>query len=407
MADASESELKSIESGFLFLGIGSLLPWNAIISNLDFLIYYQKEFHPEITFPNMNFILNLGIQFLLLSTKKIFKYKTQIYTSLLIFLINLILLPITTIYIKGILGFRINCIIMLLNGVSNALISSSIFGLVSFFPIKCLISLSMGQGLAGILMNVLRYIILIFFGDNEKNINFSSYIFFTVSAFIMLITIFKFHSIYKKKYFQNKLKLAGEDINQDFENESIDEPLKIPDKENKKEEFSILYVIFKIIGINLMIIYCFVITFTLFPGASIKPNLFNLSMGWKINTIIFIFNLFDTIGRKLLSYINPSKCILYSFSFLRTILLFTFPLVCYCENHKILDNNMISILSIINVILLSISNGFLSSLCFALGPEQVEGEMKGKAGSSVSLCLSFGIFLGTFGAMIMQKYTSI
>ena len=163
MAEASESELKSIESGFLFLGIGSLLPWNAIISNLDFLIYYQKEFHPEITFPNMNFILNLGIQFLLLSTKKIFKYKTQIYISLLIFLINLILLPITTIYIKGILGFRINCIIMLLNGVSNALISSSIFGLVSFFPIKCLISLSMGQGLAGILMNVLRYIILIFF----------------------------------------------------------------------------------------------------------------------------------------------------------------------------------------------------------------------------------------------------
>ena len=377
MAEASESELKSIESGFLFLGIGSLLPWNAIISNLDFLIYYQKEFHPEITFPNMNFILNLGIQFLLLSTKKIFKYKTQIYTSLLIFLINLILLPITTIYI------------------------------ISFFPIKCLISLSMGQGLAGILMNVLRYIILIFFGDNEKNINFSSYIFFTVSAFIMLITIFKFHSIYKKKYFQNKLKLAGEDINQDFENESIDEPLKIPDKENKKEEFSILYVVFKIIGINLMIIYCFVITFTLFPGASIKPNLFNLSMGWKINTIIFIFNLFDTIGRKSLSYINPSKCILYSFSFLRTILLFTFPLVCYCENHKILDNNIISILLIFNVILLSISNGFLSSLCFALGPEQVEGEMKGKTGSNVSLCLSFGIFLGTFGAMIMQKYTSI
>ena len=61
MAEASESELKSIESSFLFLGIDSLLPWNAIISNLDFLIYYQKEFHPEITFPNMNFILNLGI----------------------------------------------------------------------------------------------------------------------------------------------------------------------------------------------------------------------------------------------------------------------------------------------------------------------------------------------------------
>ena len=89
----------------------------------------------------MNFILNLGIQFLLLSTKKIFKYKTQIYISLLIFLINLILLPITTIYIKGILGFRINCIIMLLNGIPNALISSSIFVLLYFYIIKSLIYL--------------------------------------------------------------------------------------------------------------------------------------------------------------------------------------------------------------------------------------------------------------------------
>ena len=89
MENDFSNEIKSIESGFLFLGIGTLLPWNAIISNLDFLIYYQKEYHPEITFPNMNFLLNLIIQFLLLITKKIIKYKTQIYISLIIFLINI------------------------------------------------------------------------------------------------------------------------------------------------------------------------------------------------------------------------------------------------------------------------------------------------------------------------------
>ena len=44
MPEASESELKSIESGFLFLGIGSLLPWNAIISNLDFYYIIKKNF---------------------------------------------------------------------------------------------------------------------------------------------------------------------------------------------------------------------------------------------------------------------------------------------------------------------------------------------------------------------------
>ena len=406
MAEEFSQEMKSIESGFLFLGIGTLVPWNAIISNLDFLIYYQKDYHPEITFPNMNFILNLIIQFLLLTTKKILKYKTQIYISLTLFLINIILLPIITIYIKGNLGFKINCIIMLFNGIGNALISYSCFGLVSFFPIKCLISLSLGQGIAGILMNLLRYIILFSLGDDEKNINLSSYIFFSVSAFILLITIFKFHSITKKKYFLNKLIEAGDEINSFSDNDSLDNPLKIPDKENENNEnLSIIFVIFKIFGINLMIILCFIITFTLFPAVTIKPKLFNLSLGWKINTIIFIYNCFDTIGRKLLSYIKPNKFILYFCSLLRIGLLFTFPYICYCENHKLFNDNLISIFSICNVIILAISNGFVNSLCFALAPEQVEGSMKGKAGSSVSLCLSLGIFLGTFGAIYIQKYT--
>ena len=408
MAEEFSQEMKSIESGFLFLGIGTLVPWNAIISNLDFLIYYQKDYHPEITFPNMNFILNLIIQFLLLTTKKILKYKTQIYISLTLFLINIILLPIITIYIKGNLGFKINCIIMLFNGIGNALISFSSFGLVSFFPIKCLINLSLGQGFAGILMNLLRYIILFSLGDDEKNINLSSYIFFSVSAFILLITIFKFHSISKKKYFNNKLIEAGDEINTFSDSESLDNPLQIPDKENdNKEDLSIIVLIFKIFGINLMIILCFVITFTLFPAVCIKPNLFHLSLGWKINTIIFTFNVFDTIGRKLLSYVNPTKFILYFLSLLRIILLITFPYICYCENHKLLSDNLISIFSICNVIILGISNGFLNSLCFALAPEQVEGNMKGKAGSSVSLCLSLGLFLGTFCAIYFQKYTSL
>ena len=408
MAENFSEDIKSIESGFLFLGIGTLLPWNAIISNLDFLIYYQKDYHPEITFPNMNFILNLIIQFLLLTTKKIIKYKTQIYLSLILFLINIILLPIITIYIKGNLGFKINCIIMLFNGIGNALISFSSFGLVSFFPIKCLISLSLGQGIAGILMNILRYIILFTLGDNEKNINLGTYIFFSVSAFILLITIFKFHSISKKKYFHNKLIEAGDEINNFSDSESLDNPLQIPDKNNdNKEDISIFILIFKLFGINLMVILCFIITFTLFPAVSIKPNLFNLSLGWKINTIIFIFNLFDTIGRKLLSYITPNKFILYFFSFIRIGLLISFPYICYCENHKLLNDNLISIFTICNVMILGISNGFLSSMCFALAPEQVEGNMKGKAGSTVSFCLILGIFLGTFGAIYFQKYTTL
>ena len=73
-----------------------------------------------------------------------------------------------------------------------------------FFSIKYLISLSLGQGIEGIIMNLLRYVILFFLSDNEKYYNLSTNIFLSVFVFILLITIFKFHSI--KKIFFKKIK---------------------------------------------------------------------------------------------------------------------------------------------------------------------------------------------------------
>ena len=51
---------RKVETAFLVLGIGSLLPWNAIISEFDFFIHYQKGHSPQTLFPNINFALNLA-----------------------------------------------------------------------------------------------------------------------------------------------------------------------------------------------------------------------------------------------------------------------------------------------------------------------------------------------------------
>ena len=48
---------KEVEHSFLLLGIGSLLPWSAILSQLDFFMAYQKDYHPEIIFGNINFFI--------------------------------------------------------------------------------------------------------------------------------------------------------------------------------------------------------------------------------------------------------------------------------------------------------------------------------------------------------------
>jgi len=411
-----ENTKKEVENGFLFLGLGSLLSWNTILSQLDFFILYQKDYNPEIVFPNINFLINLIIQFLLLSTKKIFSYKSMFYFSLLIYAFILFFFPYITIYFPSEISFKISCIFILLNGLANAVISNSMFGLVSFFPIENVIAVGAGQGISGILMTLIRYVILLTL-DPQKSINLSSYIFFGISSIIILIVIRNIMHLYKNEYFLSVLKNIGEiksdDINDNLiENKTEEELKEINANENveknndeSENKHGMLYLIIKIFDINLLVILSFVITIGLFPSVCIRPNLFGMSIGWKINTIIFLFNLFDTFGRKLLACVKkPSKLLLYIVSILRLAFFFTFPGLIYLEKYNIINNpNIIGILSVINVSLMALTSGFVLNLSLSLAPEQVENNLKAKAGSCISLCLSIGLFCGSFTANVLDK----
>ncbi len=412
MSKEEDNIKKEVENSFLFLGIGSLLSWNTILSQLDFFIFYQKDYNPEIIFPNINFLINLLIQFLLLSTKKILSYKTMFYSSLLIYAFILLFFPYITIYFPSEISFKISCFFILLNGLASALISNSMFGLVSFFPVENVIAVGAGQGISGILMTLIRYIILLTL-DPQKSINLSSYIFFGISSIIILIVIRKIMQLYKNEYFLNILKKIGEIKSDDklIDNKNSEEELKeintnenVEENDEKENKHGMLYLIIKIFDINFLVILSFIITIGLFPSVCIKPNLFGMSIGWKINTIIFLFNLFDTFGRKLLAYVKkPTKLLLYIVSLLRLGFLFSFPGLIYLEKYIVSNPNIIGILSVISVSLMALTSGFVLNLSLSLAPEQVEDNLKAKAGSCISLCLSIGLFIGSFAANVIDK----
>ena len=414
MSTEEEKQRKEVEFSFLLLGLGSLLPWNSILSQLDFFMFYQKDYHPEIVFGNINFCINLTLQFILLTTKKRFSYKTLFIFSLLGFMVSLITLPIATIYFPANIGFMLACFSVFLIGFSNAVLQNSMFALVSFFPIENVIAVGTGQGLSGILMTIIRYIILIFI-DEKNGLNVGAYLFFGISSLIILFVLRQTFVVYKNSIFNVVLEQIGETKKKGSEKKLIDgkDNIELQDigkekkEEKPKEEKGLLFLLLKILDINIMVILCFTVTIGLFPGACIKPGLFTLSPGWKINTIIFLFNLFDTIGRKLVGYIKkPAKWQLISLTIFRFLFFCSFPLVIYLDKYNKLDRNIIGVLSMLNTCLMSMTNGLANNLCFSLAPEQVEGELKAKAGSSVSFCLAVGLFLGSFLANIIDKLTN-
>lgn len=105
---------------------------------------------------------------------------------------------------------------------ANAVGLSSLYGIVSYLPMQCIIAMSTGQGFAGILMNVVRYITLFAFFSGDltdeeiKNYKFyESLIFFSFSALVCVACLVYTYVLYKNEYFQEKLQNSGEfkDVN--------------------------------------------------------------------------------------------------------------------------------------------------------------------------------------------------
>ena len=413
---------------FIIFGIGSLLAWNAILSDIGFFIHYQEDYDPSTSFSFFNFALNIVFQFVMIWKKQLISYKIQLIFGLIASVITLIILPIVVVSFEknSKTGFGLTGVIILFQGLVNAFCCSGFYGITSFFPMEMIISLSTGQGISGILMNVIGYIVIasIDTGDDDKDNKYGAIIFFSISSLILLVTLIILLFAFKTEYFKyylsqtkdfNKLEnkvennIGGEGITSrstggNENNEALIETKNTTEENNDEINFFGLFQL--LYDVDLLSCFIYVVTFALFPSVSISQRLFKFKKYRQI-TIITIYNVFDTVGRSIISKIKPTKILAYITILGRSILLFTLIFNFYGDQKLSLDDHdLSSIFLIINVSLLAITNGIGTSLCFGLAPSLVEDKFKGRAGGSVGFFNIFGIFLGTciaFGTKAIMK----
>ena len=68
----NSNESKLISFYFGLFGITSLLPWNAIIAQIPFFSFYLSSLNPSVSFPLLNKLFNIPLQFILLIKKNYF-----------------------------------------------------------------------------------------------------------------------------------------------------------------------------------------------------------------------------------------------------------------------------------------------------------------------------------------------
>ena len=403
-----EPNKKFVKFSFLIFGIAGLLAWNTILSAMDFFSACITSYDPSFIFPFFNFALNIVFQFILIFRKQLFTYKNQLIFSLVCSGILLIVLPLSVSALKDkqTINAVLTSIMILFQGLLNAVCQSSFFGLVSFFPIDIIVVMSSGQGFVGILMNVIQYILTFIFKENE-NYNTQAIIFFSIAFLIIVISLIFLFLVYKNDYFKKQLILT-EEYNKntsDSINTLVSAELKEEeDNNNTNKEISFLELTQLLLALNILTVVLYLITFSVFPGVCLGFRLYNLDK-FKTITIITIYNVSDTLGRMLVSSFNPTKTITCVVILSRILLLIIMPIDYYYQK----DSNLFltSTIFALCVIYCGITNGIGTSLVFALAPSLVPDHIKGRAGSSISFYLIVGIFLGTLGGMGMGEIIKI
>ena len=139
----------------------------------------------------MNFVLNVAFQFIIIFFGKGFSYKNLILFSLIISCISMVCLPITVGFITGFAGFAITCVIILFQGLANAIILSCFYGILGYMKDEHSVAFTTGSGIAGMLMNIIKYILLIIFTGEQDDSTYilSAIIFFVISTCILIATI--------------------------------------------------------------------------------------------------------------------------------------------------------------------------------------------------------------------------
>ena len=221
-----------IKITFVLYGVASLLGWNALLTKLDFFIYFLEGMRPATSFSFLNFFLNILFQFILIWKKNLMPLKLQLIGGIVGSILFLIAIPVSTMFLPKDewLNYIVTGALVLLMGFINALASGGFFNFVSYFPLELIVAFSGGQGFSGIAMNVLEYLVLIFIGGDEENlIVLRAWIFFGVSSLILVICLILLLFNYNSDFCQYYLSKA-------IDKDNIPEGSLIRDSQTNEEE---------------------------------------------------------------------------------------------------------------------------------------------------------------------------
>ena len=112
-------------------------------------------------------------------------------------------------------------------------------------------------------------------------------------------------------------------------------------------------------------------------------------------------SVFDTLGRRIAKNINITERTLVICEFSKFFIIFIYTALVILSNT--FNFLIFSFLLILNIIIFSLSSGFLTSQIFILGTNRVDNDNRGKISCLLNVTCNIGILLGTINSTLVMK----
>jgi len=394
---------------FLMLGLGTLLPWNFFITAESYWQYKFRNPNPsndtipmgktdlQLLYTPMQVCFSQIPNFLFLFINALYSDKIPQRIRMVVSLtLMIIFFSITTALTKTPTDtwqtgfFALTIIIIFIMNSAGAIFQGGLFGIAGMFPSKYMTAVVSGQALGGVFASGARIVSLAAGADDVT----SAFIYFMIAVGVMLLTMSSYLYMTSTDFFKHYTNCQSVDVNEK--------------KAEQNEETFVagqLRVFKKIWPLAISCCLVFWVTLAVFPVICVRIQSTYENEAWRdiyfqpVATFL-LFNIGDYLGRQvagLIAWPGKNSRLIPLFVVLRVVFI---PLFLMCNNNleampDYFENDGFYIAI---MLLFSISNGYLSSLCMMFGPGLVDEKDAEKAGSLMAAFLGLGLMMGGFSS---------
>ncbi|NXE20814.1 S29A1 protein, partial [Ardeotis kori] len=437
---------------FFILGLGTLLPWNFFMTAREYfinrLVDKEEMSHlvnetggtalPPSYLQSMfdNFMTLCAMAPLLIFTclnsfihQRIPQHIRILGSLMAIGLVFLVTAVMVKVAMEPLPFFVFTMISIVFINSFGAILQSSLFGLAGLLPVSYTAPIMSGQGLAGTFAALA--VIFSIAIDAQQPESFIGY--FTTACVAIVLAIFSYILLPRLDFFRyysmkdkteyhvynaeletkRDLIKKGEGLRRGRGNEpnGVEQNnSKIIPIHNPDEKPSVIAIFKKLRDMAVCVCLVFTVTIGVFPSITAKVStVLGEGNKWGLYFIpvscFLLFNVFDWTGRSLTALFTwPGKdsCLLPVMVALRFIFI---PLFMLCN---VQPRNYLPVVFshdawyIVFMIIFSISNGYLASLCMCFGPKKVLAHEAETAGAIMAFFLSLGLALGAAVSFLIR-----